>query len=88
MRRFSLLRDDDPSGVSGTGQVAEGCLSTNGKVALFWTTRYRSVCLYDSLAEMEAIHGHGGKTHVHWLDASPVAPPRKARRQKETYKNS
>jgi hypothetical protein len=33
-QRFYLDRIDDESGVSGTGSVAEGCLFSNGRVAV------------------------------------------------------
>lgn len=67
-RRFHLVRDEDVSGTSGTGLVAEGILFSTGKAVIAWTTRYRSVAVYDSLAEMEAIHGHEGKTTIVWYD--------------------
>ncbi len=68
MRRFTLVRREDVSGVSGTGIVAEGIVFSTGKVVLAWVTQYRSVAVYDSLAELEAIHGHDGRTAVEWLD--------------------
>ena len=70
MRRFFLVRDEDVSGVSGTGTVAEGVLFSTGKCVLAWMTRYRSVAVYDSIEELEAIHGHDGRTRVFWRDES------------------
>lgn len=67
-RRFHLVREEDVSGTSGTGIVAEGCLFSTGKTVIAWTTRYTSVAMYDSLAELEAIHGHQGKTTITWID--------------------
>lgn len=75
MKRFLLVRDRDLSGVSGTGVIAEGVLSSVRKVALFWVTKHRSVVLYDSLQEMIAIHGHGGATRIEWQDATPLEYP-------------
>lgn len=68
MRRFELHRDKDESGVSGTGVVAEGCEFTNGACALTWLTRFRSVAMYASVKELEAVHGHGGATRLVWVD--------------------
>lgn len=68
MRRFCLVRDVDVSGVSGTGVVAEGILFSTGKAVLGWVTSFRSIAVYDSLSELEAIHGHGGATRVIWTD--------------------
>ena len=63
--RFHLERDEDESGVSGTGIVAEGVVFTDGTAVLRWRTKpYASTAVYASLAELEHIHGHGGKTRV------------------------
>jgi hypothetical protein len=66
MRFFHLVRTEDESGVSGTGIVAEGVCFSNGKCALNWLTKYTSVAIYDSIEELENIHGHNGKTLVEW----------------------
>jgi hypothetical protein len=68
MRRFLLVRTEDVSGISGTGAVAEGMLFSTGKAVLAWVTRYRSVAIYDSIDELEAIHGHDGRTTIQWVD--------------------
>lgn len=73
MRTFHLVRDEDESGVSGTGEVAEGVLFSNSKAVITWKTIHKSVCIYDSLAEMLAVHGHGGRTRVIW-DGDEEAP--------------
>src|SRR6266851_3942410 len=36
LRVFQLLRDEDPSGVSGVGRVAVGVVFPSGKVVLEW----------------------------------------------------
>ena len=64
MRTFYLYRTEDESGVSGTGRVAQGFVADNGRVSLFWLSDHPSVTLYDSIGEVHAIHGHGGKTEV------------------------
>lgn len=68
MKRFHLVREEDQSGVSGTGTVAEGCLFTGGKCVLVWLTQYKSVAVYDAIEELDAIHGHGGRTRIEWID--------------------
>lgn len=69
-RRFLLVRDVDETGISGTGVVAEGVCFTNATVALQWTTVWpTSVVFHDrGMESVEAVHGHGGKTRVEWLD--------------------
>ena len=69
MKRFLLVRTEDVSGISGTGTVAEGILFSDGRAVLRWVTRLRSVAVYDSMEDVEAIHGHDGRTTVQWVDA-------------------
>lgn len=80
MRTFVLFREEDPSGVSGCGVVAEGVEFDDGTVALRWRTLHRSTALYDGMAVLLAIHGHDGRTRVVWTrawtegDSEPVVP--------------
>ncbi len=69
MRRFHLDRQQDATGVSGTGIVAQGVLFDNGKVALRWLSEWPSVTVYNSVAEVEAVHLHHGATSLVWEDA-------------------
>jgi len=64
MKIFYLNRTEDESGISGTGRVAQGFVFDNGKVAVTWLSEHPSVTVYDSIGEVHAIHGHGGKTEV------------------------
>ena len=67
-RNFVLNRVEDESGVSGTGPVAEGTVYWNGKATLVWRTETSSVAVYDSIEDLERVHGHGGKTKIEWLN--------------------
>jgi hypothetical protein len=67
-RRFYVLRRSDVSGVSGTGRVADGVQFTDGTVVLRWLSEFASTAMYDSIETLEAIHGHGGSSTVHFLD--------------------
>ena len=69
-RRFELVRDEDETGVSGVGVVAYGVAFPDGTAVLRWDTKVNSTVFYDSITDLEAIHGHGGKTRVAWLDAA------------------
>jgi len=64
MKIFYLRREEDESGVSGTGRVAQGFVFDNGKVAVTWLSEHPSVTIYDNIGEVHAIHGHAGKTAV------------------------
>ena len=67
-RYFYLERVEDESGVSGTGIVAEGFEFWDGTCALRWLKGVRCVAYYNSIAELEHIHGHGGKTYIRRLE--------------------
>jgi hypothetical protein len=64
LRVFQLLRDEDPSGVSGVGRVAVGVVFPSGKVVLEWLGAHNTLGIYDDLRRVEHIHGHGGKTRI------------------------
>lgn len=66
IRTFVLVRDEDESGVSGTGVIAEGVEFTCGEVVLKWTTQCQTTGIYTSIKSCEGIHGHGGKTRIVW----------------------
>lgn len=68
IRRFNLQRNEDESGISGTGVVAEGVEFSNGRCVISWKTKHSSIAIYDSIFQLDAIHSHGGKTIVVWLD--------------------
>ena len=68
MRRFHLVRDQDITGVSGIGIVAEGVLFSTGWVALTWLTAVNSLVFYPTIGNVEHIHGHNGATRIVWLD--------------------
>jgi hypothetical protein len=80
MRLFQLHRNEDESGVSGTGIVAEGVEFTDGKCALSWLTDKSSKGFYDCIQHIEDIHGHNGKTIIKWLTES------EAKKYSLTYK--
>ncbi len=66
LKGFVLNRIQDASGTSGTGIVAIGVMFPSGHCVMEWTTVVRSVGFYNSIADIEAIHGHGGMTRVAW----------------------
>lgn len=64
MKTFYLQRNDDESGVSGTGKVAQGVQFDDGTCAMRWLTKTSSTATYNSIDDLESIHGHNGKTVV------------------------
>lgn len=68
IRVFQLHREQDESGVSGVGIVAEGVEFTSGMIALTWYSPHRAVNVYESIKTVEELHGHNGKTKVVWME--------------------
>jgi len=60
MRTFTLGREADMSGVSGTGVVLEGTLFSTGVVVVHWLTPppRGSIAIFDSLEQLLSIHVH------------------------------
>lgn len=76
MRLFYLVRTEDVTGTSGTGIVAEGVQFTDGTVVLRWVCGpATSTCVYVSLYDLLAIHGHEGRTHIEPLEAQGGTTP-------------
>jgi hypothetical protein len=73
-RTFELVRYRDLSGISGTGVVAEGCVFTDGSVALRWRGNNPATAVWPDLESILAVHGHHGATEVRWVDPVPVTP--------------
>lgn len=71
-RMFEMHRDEDVTGVSGSGVVAEGIEFTDGVVALRWLSDWpTSVVFHDrGMEAVAAVHGHGGKTRIMWTDTN------------------
>jgi len=71
---FYLVRLEDPSGVAGTGIVAEGIQFSQGDAQVKWMSKYPCFQWWPKgWKHTGLIHGHGGKTKVVWADDEP--PP-------------
>lgn len=80
-KEFYLKRIEDESGVSGTGIVARGMIFPSGKVVMEWQTFHTSICIYQNISDVEAIHSHGGKTLI--IQGCPNQPkPKKPKKKK------
>ena len=67
MKTFCLQRDEDESGVSGVGKVAEGVEFGDGAVVMRWLVEPNGLNVYEGpggLEKVERVHGHEGKTKV------------------------
>lgn len=81
---YELRRERDVTGVSGTGVVAAGVIfPLDGGAVYRWCSarppanyprRVQQAGVFDSIAEVLAVHGHDGATVLHTRDATePVA---------------
>lgn len=73
MRNFKLVRTEDYSGVSGTGEVAEGVVFSTGKAVMSWNTDTSSIAVYESATDLVNIHGHQGRTKVIFDDGEVLS---------------
>jgi hypothetical protein len=66
MRTFRLVREDDITGVSGTGVVCEGIEFSDGTAVIHWIVgAYRTTTVHpDGVGSVVHIHGHGGATRL------------------------
>lgn len=67
-RAFHLVRKEDVSGVSGTGVIAEGIVFHDGQVVLSWFGQFHTLEILPKIEDVEAIHGHEGRTQIVWLE--------------------
>lgn len=74
MRLFQMVRNEDFSGVSGTGIVARGVEFDDGTAVMRWSTATASTALYESLEAIQAIHGHEGRTLVEIVYSEDTGP--------------
>ena len=73
MRRFTMRREFDVSGVSGTGIVLEGVHFSTGVVVIHWLTPppRGSISVFDDIEQFFAIHVRphpDNRTVLRWED--------------------
>jgi hypothetical protein len=68
MRRFVLIRVEDITGVSGTGEVAEGTVFSSGLAVIHWLREPHAMGVYQTLEDVISVHGHEGRTQLQFID--------------------
>jgi hypothetical protein len=75
-RTFRIYRDEDISGVSGTGFVCEGVIFSDGHAAIHWTgSPYPTTTPHpEGLESVMYIHNHkgAGGARIVWDDDAPA----------------
>lgn len=66
--RFVLYREQDETGISGTGIVAWGVEFPDRTCVMRWCSEHTSTAVYASIEDIRTIHGHSGKTLIVQLD--------------------
>ena len=70
MRRFYLKRTEDPTGLSGTGRVADGVEYSNGLCTLTWKSEVPTITVFTSISNVRKLHTHNGQhdTKIVFID--------------------
>jgi hypothetical protein len=68
VRSFVLHRDQDITGVSGTGVVAVGAMFSDGTTVIRWLGEAPSTVVWAHIGHAKKVHGHGGATRFVWDD--------------------
>lgn len=79
MKRFTVFRRGDISATHDSNTANppdqpqfEGVVFSDGKVAIHWLTAVRSTSIFDSLEQLQLVHGHPEyDTEWVWHDGQP-----------------
>lgn len=80
-RSFTINREQDITGISGTGHVADGVVFPDGTTVVRWRdlggpAAERGVrpttVVFESIDAVEALHGHNGATRIVWGASTAV----------------
>jgi len=68
LRRFVLVRGEDITGTSGTGEVAEGTVFSSGMAVINWLREPFAMGVYQTVEDVILVHGHEGRTQIQFID--------------------
>lgn len=55
-RRFTILREADATGISGTGRVLDGVIFHTGQVVVCWRSAFGSITVFENWEAFDAVH--------------------------------
>lgn len=61
---YKFIREQDVSGISGTGYVADVVEFEDGTCVMHWNTNPSSTAHYDSVNDLMKIHSHDGRAKL------------------------
>ncbi len=67
-RRFLLVRSEDVTGKSGTGEIAEGTVFSSGMAVINWLREPFAMGIYQTVEDVILVHGHEGRTQIQFID--------------------
>lgn len=74
-RAFHVLREEDATGISGTGHVLDGVIFHTGQVVVCWRSAHGSITIFDDWGAFDAVHlgAHPeNRARVTFLDGGDV----------------
>jgi len=74
-RAFAIVREEDSTGVSGTGHVLDGVIFHTGQVVVCWRSRYGSITIFENWEAFDSVHlkAHPeNRAHVTFADGGQV----------------
>lgn len=55
-RRFTILREADATGISGTGRVLDGVIFHTGQVVVCWRSGFGSITIFENWDAFAGVH--------------------------------
>ena len=55
-RCFTVYRESDTTGVSGTGRVLDGVVFHTGQVVICWHSEHQSITVFQNWSAFESVH--------------------------------
>lgn len=55
-RLFTIVREADATGISGTGRVLDGVLFHTGQVVVCWRSDYGSITIFENWDAFDSVH--------------------------------
>ena len=81
MRTYYLRRDEDVSGNSGCGRVAQVAEFDDGTAVLHWNlganaSGVASTEVFSSISDLLGIHGHNGRSVLEPIESADILEPK------------
>lgn len=56
LRRFTIIREADVTGISGTGRVLDGVIFHTGQVVVCWRSTFHSITVFENWDAFAGVH--------------------------------